>query len=198
MKKTFLLKATACALCGLTLLGATALVITVLALCGVPVNWWIGALCVIPALLILVGLAEVAYREKRKMGKAFVDSIFDKMKDVEEEEREAPKDQTEGCRFREGEKCTFGDGLPKCAKEQTGEKKLAGGQRKYFDPPSMQISLRISCEDPLVHYMEYPDGLRLIFHAGKYVGWYVCDGHEAPKGISDLETERNGGIRYGK
>ena len=36
----------------------------------------------------------------------------------------------------------------------------------------------VSCEDASTKYLEFPDGLRLIFREGKYVGWYVCEGHE--------------------
>ena len=37
----------------------------------------------------------------------------------------------------------------------------------------------VSCEDVNTKYLVFPDGLRLIFREGQYVGWYVCDGHEA-------------------
>lgn len=30
-----------------------------------------------------------------------------------------------------------------------------------------------SCEDPSTIYAEFPDGLRLIFREGKYVGHYI-------------------------
>ena len=36
----------------------------------------------------------------------------------------------------------------------------------------------VSCEDVNTKYLEFPDGLRLIFREGKYAGWYVCDGKE--------------------
>ena len=32
----------------------------------------------------------------------------------------------------------------------------------------------ISCEDENTKYIEFPDGLRLIFHEENYVGWYVA------------------------
>lgn len=31
-----------------------------------------------------------------------------------------------------------------------------------------------SCEDPNTMYFEFPDGLRLIYRDGEYVGWYVA------------------------
>ena len=31
-----------------------------------------------------------------------------------------------------------------------------------------------SCEDENTVYITFPDGLRVIVHEGKYVGWYVC------------------------
>jgi hypothetical protein len=33
-----------------------------------------------------------------------------------------------------------------------------------------------SVEDKNTQYWEFPDGLRLIFRDGKYVGWYLPDG----------------------
>ena len=33
-----------------------------------------------------------------------------------------------------------------------------------------------SCEDPHTQYAEFPDGLRLIYRDGKYVGWYLPEG----------------------
>lgn len=38
-----------------------------------------------------------------------------------------------------------------------------------------ELKLVTSCEDEKTQYLEYPDGLRLIFHEGKYVGWYVTE-----------------------
>lgn len=40
----------------------------------------------------------------------------------------------------------------------------------------MNINLNIipSVEDPNTQYVELPDGLRLIFREGEYVGWYVA------------------------
>lgn len=28
------------------------------------------------------------------------------------------------------------------------------------------------CEDPATQYADFPDGLRLIYREGEYVGWY--------------------------
>lgn len=36
------------------------------------------------------------------------------------------------------------------------------------------IKITKSCEDENTMYMTFPDGLRLIFESGEYVGWYVC------------------------
>lgn len=166
MKKTFLYKATAWMLVGFTVLGATALVIMVLALCGVPMNWWIGALCVIPGCLILVGLAEIAHREKWKGKEALFDNLFETaMKSIEAEEQE------EECRFHAGGKCTFGDGLPECVK-QLGVIDDAEPQSVMFIQGDFKVIE--SCEDDMKSYIETSDGLRLIFREGKYVGWYVC------------------------
>ena len=35
-------------------------------------------------------------------------------------------------------------------------------------------SVTVSCEDASKVYITFPDGLRLIFQNGEYVGWYVC------------------------
>ena len=32
--------------------------------------------------------------------------------------------------------------------------------------------ISVSCEDPETVYADLPDGLRLIYREGKYVGWY--------------------------
>ncbi len=41
------------------------------------------------------------------------------------------------------------------------------------------ISVTVSCEDADKVYITFPDGLRLIFKGGEYVGWYVCGTVEA-------------------
>lgn len=33
--------------------------------------------------------------------------------------------------------------------------------------------ISVSCEDPETVYADLPDGLRLIYREGKYVGWYL-------------------------
>ena len=49
-----------------------------------------------------------------------------------------------------------------------------GKARKLMeDAPAVGVA-EVSCEDPNTEYITFPDGLRLIFHEGKYVGWYVC------------------------
>lgn len=57
------------------------------------------------------------------------------------------------------------------------EQELSHGMAAFCDVSCIRI---ISCEDSSVHYLAFPDGLRLISQNGKYVGWYACDGHEAP------------------
>ena len=37
-----------------------------------------------------------------------------------------------------------------------------------------RLELTTSCEDENTQYLTFPDGLRLIFREGEYVGWYVC------------------------
>lgn len=43
--------------------------------------------------------------------------------------------------------------------------------------PSLEVIQ--NTEDSDVLYLEFPDGLRLIFRSGKYVGWYTPDLAEA-------------------
>lgn len=40
--------------------------------------------------------------------------------------------------------------------------------------PAGVPSVTVSCEDASKVYITFPDGLRLIFQNGEYVGWYVC------------------------
>ena len=35
--------------------------------------------------------------------------------------------------------------------------------------PGAEVST--SCEDPATQYADFPDGLRLIYREGEYVGW---------------------------
>jgi hypothetical protein len=49
-----------------------------------------------------------------------------------------------------------------------------GGARKLMEDAPAVFVTEVSCEDPNTEYITFPDGLRLIFHEGKYVGWYVC------------------------
>lgn len=170
MKKTFLLMTADYAIYGLGVFGATAFMITVLALCGMPVTWWIGALCAVPGWLLVHGLYLFIY-------KSIVDEVPDTPGNMEIEE------EADGCRFHEGGKCTFGDGLPGCAKDEAYQRGFEDGRHRglleqelkhrmaaFCDVSCIRI---ISCEDSSVHYLEFPDGLRLISQKGKYVGWYV-------------------------
>lgn len=38
----------------------------------------------------------------------------------------------------------------------------------------MKFEITKSCEDSSKTYVTFPDGLRLIFENGEYVGWYIC------------------------
>ena len=91
--------------------------------------------------------------------------------------------------------------------EQAYKKGFADGQATLG--AEFMCKKSVSCEDVNTKYLEFPDGLRLIFREGKYVGWYVCEGHEESKGISELEMNTKCGscihkdaclawIRHGK
>ena len=163
MKKTFIYKAVNVAMWVVTVFGATAFLLTVMALCGVPMSWQIGVCSVLPGCVIIQGLVAICRHERRKMKNAF---IAHHVAELEEMLKELESwDQEEDCRFNEDGKCTFGDGLPECAKEQTFN----------IDAPILSgsvIKIR-SCEDENTKYVDFLDGLRLIFREGKYVGWYV-------------------------
>lgn len=182
MKKTFLFKAVDAAMWVFTIFGASAFLLTVLALCGVPMGWQIGVCSVLPGCLIIQGLVAIFRHELRKMKRSFIDHHVAELKKLLKEMES--DEQEEECRFHEGGKCTFGDGLPGCAKDeayQRGfedgrhrallEQELKHGMAVFCDVSCIRI---ISCEDSSVHYLEFPDGLRLISQKGKYVGWYVC------------------------
>lgn len=170
MKKTFVYKVTKAALWVLHVFGASAFLLTIMALCGVPMGWQIGVCSVLPGCLIIQGLVAISRHESRKVKRAFIDHHVAELKKLLKEMES--DEQEEVCRFHEGGKCTFGDGLPECAKEQDYNRGLADGQRIALNAFSM-CNTSVSCEDASTKYMEFPDGLRLIFREGKYVGWYV-------------------------
>ena len=58
--------------------------------------------------------------------------------------------------------------------EQAFQRGLAEGRKNACDTRSM-CNVFASCEDASVNYVEFPDGLRLIFRDGNYAGWDVCD-----------------------
>lgn len=165
MKKTFLFKAVDAAMWVFTIFGASAFLLTVLALCGVPMGWQIGVCSVLPGCLIIQGLVTIFRHELRKMKRAFIDHHVAELKKLLKEMES--DEQEEECRFHEGGKCTFGDGLQECAKEN-------GVTPIMNEVGSVRCKIVISCEDSSVHYLDFEDGLRLIFREGKYVGWYVC------------------------
>lgn len=168
MKKTFVYKVTKAALWVLHVFGASAFLLTVMALCGVPMGWQIGVCSVLPGCLIIQGLVAICSHERRKMNRAFIDHHIAELKKLLKEMES--DEQEEECRFHEDGKCTFGDGLPECAKEL--------GVIDYAEPQSVifiqgDLKMIESCEDDMKSYIETSDGLRLIFREGKYVGWYV-------------------------
>ena len=59
MKKTLVYKLVKEALLALQIFGASAFLLTVLALCGVPMNFWIGVCSVLPGWAIIKLLTEV-------------------------------------------------------------------------------------------------------------------------------------------
>lgn len=122
MKKTFWFKFAIRTGHALHVFGATALVVTVLALCGVPMTWWIGSLCVAPGWLIVRGLTALANHEEKKMKVAFierhVENLEKLLKQLETDEADKPKVD---CRFREEGQCTYGNGAPECVKEKGNE-----------------------------------------------------------------------------
>lgn len=171
MKKTFLFKAVDAAMWVFTIFGASAFLLTVLALCGVPMGWQIGVCSVLPGCVIIQGLVAICSHERRKMKKGVVDKVVAELEEMLKELESW--DQEEECRFHEDGKCTFGDGLPECAKDQTFN----------IDAPILSgsvIKIR-SCEDENTKYIDFLDGLRLIFREGKYVGWYVSGEREGGK-----------------
>ena len=46
-------------------------------------------------------------------------------------------------------------------------------KRKNRDGLLVTLAVTTSCEDESVQYADFPDGLRLIFRDGEYVGWYL-------------------------
>lgn len=107
MKKTFVYKVTKAALWVLHMFGASAFLLTVMALCGVPMNFWVGVCTVLPGWLIIKGLLNLCGREIMKAMENGAHERFVIVKDGKDDD----------CRFHEGGKCTYGDGLPECAKE---------------------------------------------------------------------------------
>ena len=88
---------------GLHVLGATALIIIALALCGVPMRWWVGSFCTIPGYLICEGLTEYIWRQNRKRERAFKKAememtkvIYNTLKD-EKENGKSSEDKEKGC-----------------------------------------------------------------------------------------------------
>lgn len=82
---------------GLHVLGATALIIIALALCGVPMRWWVGFFCTIPGYLVCEGLTEYIWRQNRKRERAFkklcreIDEVVVKtLKEVQVQSTEDP------------------------------------------------------------------------------------------------------------
>lgn len=66
MKTTFWLNFAVVASNVLRVLGASVLVQTVLALCGVPITWWVGGLSAVPGMLISKCLRSLFILEWKK------------------------------------------------------------------------------------------------------------------------------------
>lgn len=45
--------------------------------------------------------------------------------------------------------------------------------KNCFEVMVSGAEISTSCEDPETQYADLPDGLRLIYHEGKYVGRYM-------------------------
>lgn len=46
-------------------------------------------------------------------------------------------------------------------------------KRRNYNFSCHPLYVKTSCEDKNTLYVTFPDGLRLIFRSGEYVGWYV-------------------------
>lgn len=165
MKKTFIYKASNAAMWVFTIFGASAFLLTVLALCGVPMGWQIGVCSVLPGCLIIQGLVAICSHERRKMKRAFIDHHIAELKKLLKEMES--DEQEEECRFHEGGKCTFGDGLAECAHEAHDDEEE--DRIRPFEGKKI-----VSCEDESVEYLEFRDGIRMIYQDGVLVGWYRC------------------------
>ena len=102
----------------LHVLGATALVIVALALCGVPMNFWIGAASVIPGYLICKALhlwySYESNKNDTRMIKEMLELTDEDIENIDKQSQDAM------CPFNDDGVCTFGDGLPECVKIQIG------------------------------------------------------------------------------
>lgn len=118
MKYSFGFKASIAILWGLHILGATALIIVVLAQCGVPMNFWIGSASVIPGYLICKALhlwySYESNKNDTRMIKEMLELTDEDIENIDKQSQDAM------CPFNDDGVCTFGDGLPECVKIQTG------------------------------------------------------------------------------
>lgn len=159
MKKSFVYKVTKAALWVLHVFGASAFLLTVMALCGVPMNFWVGVCTVLPGWLIIKGLLNLCGREIMKAMENGTHERFVIVKDGKDED----------CRFNEDGHCTFGDGLAECAHEAHDDEEE--DRIRPFEGKKI-----VSCEDESVEYLEFRDGIRMIYQDGVLVGWYRCEG----------------------
>ena len=179
---------------GFHVLGATTLIITVLALCGVHIYWWIGALCTIPGYLIIEGLVEYLWRQSQKRKRAFkkaekemCDIIYKYLKEHQDEKAEI-LDASSSAGVENLKKAveTFGKKTPvkqpkTDLKFEIPEAKVEcrfseNGTCTYGDSVGMNCEklkeVRVqSVEDPHTVYLQEGD-IRRILHEGKEVGWY--------------------------
>ena len=76
--------------------------------------------------------------------------------------------------------------------EQAYKKGFADGQATLG--AEFMCKKIVSCEDVNTKYLAFPDGLRLIFREGKYVGWYVCNA--VPDGKDTDVPDNNVGNKW--
>ena len=76
--------------------------------------------------------------------------------------------------------------------EQAYKKGFADGQATLG--AEFMCKKTVSYEDVNTKYLEFPDGLRLIFREGEYVGWYVCNA--VPDGKDTDVPDNNVGNKW--
>jgi len=118
MKSSFGYKLSIAILWSLHVLGASSVVMLVLALCKIRMTFWIGATTVIPGYLVCKALHSWYSYESTKRLTLMTKKMFD-LTDEDIENIETSQENAV-CPFNNDGACTFGDGLPECVKTQTG------------------------------------------------------------------------------